>query len=298
MGRQGREQEEDYLLVLKSDPISLVSADAGTYAVAVNANDIAAAGAVPRWLLATCLCPPGTIFPTVEKIFADLSAACRTSGISLVGGHMEISQSVRSTVLSCALAGEPLKRISARPLPKPGDALVLVKELGIEGASILAREKARQLKKAFPSLLARAEKAILNPGISVVREALLAWRRFPITAMHDPTEGGLSAAVHELAIRLKCGFLLQENGIRVFPPARSFAQFFKLDILGLISSGCLLIVLPKDDGEALVRFYARHKIKARIIGTVTKEPKVEILRKNGKRATLPYCTQDEITKVQ
>ena len=77
-------------LVVTSDPITFTAARIGRHAVQVNANDIAAMGAEPRWLLATVLLPPGTDEECVTDLVADISTTCATTGISLIGGHIEV----------------------------------------------------------------------------------------------------------------------------------------------------------------------------------------------------------------
>src|SRR5215468_11651586 len=78
----------DRYLVATTDPITFVTEDLGWYAVVVNANDLAVRGAVPRWFLATCLLPEGRTTETeVTTLFAQLGDACRTQGVTLIGGH-------------------------------------------------------------------------------------------------------------------------------------------------------------------------------------------------------------------
>ena len=85
-------QEE--VLVLKSDPITFATDAIGHYAVLVNANDIATAGALPRWLLTTLLFPVGSTPSLILSIVYELRDSCRTWGITLCGGHTEITDAV------------------------------------------------------------------------------------------------------------------------------------------------------------------------------------------------------------
>jgi len=284
------------LAVLKSDPISIAGADAAEHALSVNANDIAAAGARPRWLLATFLFPQGTRFAEVEDTFEVVANNCRKNGVCLVGGHTEITSAVRWPVILCSLIGEPVKMKPAKFNAK--GALVLAGEIGVEGAAILARRYEKELKRLYGGLWKKAVNGLYRPGISIVRPALLAWEKFPVAAMHDPTEGGFSAAVHELAERLGCGFVIHEKNLQIFEPARVFSSYFGIDVLGLISSGCLLVAISEGRAGELVKFYKSHGIPACIAGTATDDFRVTIVRKNGKITDLPFTAQDEIVKVQ
>ena len=79
------------LLVAKSDPITFATDRIGWYTVHVNANDLACLGATPRWLLATALLPEQWEEADVRGLFDDLGTTCTALGITLVGGHTEIT---------------------------------------------------------------------------------------------------------------------------------------------------------------------------------------------------------------
>lgn len=82
----------DRYLVATTDPITFATNEIGWYAVNINANDIACTGAAPRWFLATLLLPENKSTPElVERIFEQISSACAELGITLAGGHTEIT---------------------------------------------------------------------------------------------------------------------------------------------------------------------------------------------------------------
>ncbi len=260
------------ILAIKSDPITLVSKDTGTYAVTINANDVVCAAAKPRWLVATAIFPSGTLFPVVEETFRDISKACQKQSISLAGGHTEISPCVSQTLICCSMAGEKMKNARQIKNVRQGDALILVKQVGIEGASILAREN-EILAEKFPFIVKKAVNAIKKPGISILKEALIAWKTVPVISMHDPTEGGIAAGISEMAHSLGCGFIVDEKKIQFYRPAKTFSQFLGINVYGLISSGCLLVLVPEKYAAKLINAYRKHKIPATIIGHATKEKK-------------------------
>src|SRR5919204_3481343 len=79
-------------LVVKSDPITFATDSPAKYLVDVNANDLACLGATPRWMMVTALLPEReTTEKAVEAHFRELRDACVHRGISLVGGHTEIT---------------------------------------------------------------------------------------------------------------------------------------------------------------------------------------------------------------
>lgn len=114
------------LICAKSDPITGASARAGSLLVHVNANDIAASGGTPQWLLVTALYPVGTHIEAVESVSRDVDATCRELGIAVVGGHTEVTPAVTQQVLCGAMVGS-LRTVN--PIRTSGGLFVVVSVL-------------------------------------------------------------------------------------------------------------------------------------------------------------------------
>ncbi len=186
------EMGERYLIA-KSDPITFATDAIGYYAVVVNANDIATRGGQPKWFLATLLLPERTTSVTlVESIFAQIAQACQSLGITLVGGHTEVTYGLDRPIVAGHMLGEvdPAALITTAGA-RIGDILLLTKGICIEGASIMARERAQDLSRlgVDEAVIQRARNFLFEPGISVVRDAHIAIGAGRVHAMHDPTEG-------------------------------------------------------------------------------------------------------------
>src|SRR5882672_8585325 len=95
----------DQYLIIKTDPITITSADAAQLLVQVNANDLATRGCRPRYLQVTALFPPGFSTAAVTRLFRDLDRECRKLGVTVTGGHTEITDAVTRPVLVGAMAG-------------------------------------------------------------------------------------------------------------------------------------------------------------------------------------------------
>ncbi|MCD5391132.1 AIR synthase family protein [candidate division NPL-UPA2 bacterium] len=289
---------ESYLVV-KTDPITLVNEEVGDYLININANDIATMGARPKWLLATLLLPEGkTTENLVEDIFLRVSRACGELGICLCGGHCEITHGLDRPIVVGLMLGEMDKEKLVRSCgARIGDDILLTKGIAIEGTSIIAREKETQVKEKFgEGFLSRVKNYLRDPGISIVKEALLAVESVEVHAMHDPTEGGLSMGLYELSIASKKGMVIYEEEIPILPECQTLCQEFNLNPLGLIASGALVITLEPGHTEKLLDAYHREAIRCSIIGKVV-EGKGVRLQGKAKAKELPYFEQDEITKL-
>jgi hydrogenase maturation factor len=259
-------------LLAKTDPITFVAEDIGTYAIYVNSNDIATMGGTPRWFLATVLLPEkGTTPELVERIFRQLSSACRRIDAAFCGGHTEITVGIDRPIVIGTILGEVEKdRLITTAGAMPGDDILLSKAIAIEGTSILAREKGGDLAGAFGEEFVRGCRRLSEvPGISVLADARIAVRNGRIHSMHDPTEGGLANALHEVAVAAGVGLVVEEARIPVLPECRILCGHYGLDPLGLIASGSLLIMVDPADSENVMRSMIHAGISIEKIGRIT-----------------------------
>ena len=289
----------DRFLVAKTDPITFATDLIGWYMVNVNANDIAVMGATPKWLLSTLLLPEGTTEGEVAEVFQQVNRACSELDITLVGGHTEITYGLDRPVAVGAMLGEVRKEDAILSSGvRPGDALLLTKGVAIEGASILAREAADSLLDAGVSreLIDRARAALFDPGISVVRDARITCSAGEVHAMHDPTEGGLSGGLYELATASGVGLDVDFDSVPVLPECGAICEALDLDLLGLLASGALLAAVDARDSGAIVDALGDEGIRASIIGSATDSHQDVKLYKTGKAVDFPRFARDEIAR--
>jgi len=288
-------------LVAKTDPITFATDQIGWYAVNVNANDLATAGATPRWLLATLLLPEShTTGQLVESIFRQLHDACDDLGIALVGGHTEVTSGLDRPIVVGQLLGEVDKdKLISTGGAQIGDDIILAKGIAIEGTAIIARERAQDLRRRGygEEWIAHAQDYLYHPGISILREAQLATKTVPVHAMHDPTEGGLATGIHELARAAHVGALVERERIPILPECTELCKAYALDPLGTIASGALLLAVASEDSPSLLAAYRRAGVTAAVIGQITAEERGIQVRGGTTVTDLPRFDQDEITKL-
>ncbi len=293
-------EDTNKYLVAKTDPITFATEEIGYYVVNVNANDIASMGATPKWFQATILLPAGVATQKMaKKICVDIQKACLNIGVLLIGGHTEVTYDLTRPIVVGSMLGEVEKEHYVQSNGgKPGDAIILTKGIPLEGTSIIAREKEMQLLKfGIPEdKIQKAKQLLFNPGISVIKEALLAAQNFNIHAMHDPTEGGIAMGLVELARASKCGFLVNYEKLPILPIGEKLCSLFGLNPLQTISSGSLLIVINNEDSSKLIQLLNKNNISCRRIGNLTDNKAYEI-SKNGKISSMKFSERDEIAKI-
>lgn len=284
-------------LVFKTDPITFTSENISRYLITVNANDIACMGGTPRYLLATFLLPEGKTTPAnVESLFKDLDQACRASGIELVGGHTEITYGIERPIAAGFMIGTLDGRDLIRPSgAKPGNAVLLSKRIPIEAVSIIASEVPERLS-LDEKTIQEARALLYRPGIGIQKEAVIARETGGVTAMHDPTEGGLATGLKELALASGCGIEVERDRIPVLELAEKILPSFSIDPLGTLASGSLVVCCREESAGAILEAWRDNGIEGSLIGRITPGPDM-VLIENGTRTPLPEFPADEIVKI-
>jgi hydrogenase maturation factor len=165
--------------------------------------------------------------------------------------------------------------------------------------SIIARERRVDLlaRGWSPRDLDAAANFLFTPGISVLRPALLAAAARLVTAMHDPTEGGIATALLELATAADVGLAIDLDAIPMPDVARRLCVAYGLDPLGTIASGALLATAPPEHVERLLALWASCGWPGAVIGRVTAAVAGLTASRNSQIAPLPYFEVDEIAKL-
>jgi len=288
----------DEILVVASDPITLAADSIGRYTVLVNANDVATSGATPRWLLATLLFPPGSTASEIFSVIGDIQETCAQDGITLCGGHTELTDAVSRPLVVGTMAGTALAcNLIDKRCMREGDRLLLTKGVAIEGTGLLATEFRQRLLGAGLKGGELSAAAAFLDRIGILEEARIA-RDFPgVSSLHDVTEGGLAAAVRELASAGGHKLRIFKDRIPVYPETKRICAALGLDPLGLIGSGSLLLTCSQADVDPLMRSVDRAGIAITHIGEVLMEGEGVEAIAGGSEVEWPLFERDELSRL-
>lgn len=286
------------VLVLASDPITLASDSIARYAVLANANDVATTGATPRWLLTTLLFPPGSTASEVAALVRDIQHACVSAGVSLCGGHTEVTDAVSRPLVVGTMGGiAALSQVLDKRDMREGDRLLITKGVAVEGTGLIAREFAERLAAGGMGADEIDECAAFLEKMSILEEARLAASFSGVTALHDVTEGGLATAVSELGAAGGRRLRVDMDAIPVYPQTRRVCEVMGIDPLGLIGSGSLLITChPRQTGSLMEVLTAAH-VEVTEIGEVLTEGRGIEAHRSGHPAEWPRFERDEASRV-
>lgn len=288
---------ENFIYVT-TDPITASKELIGTLSVYISTNDLVATGALPKWLLINALLNKDITMEELKKIFSDINRACKRIDISVIGGHTEITPYLDRPILIGTALGTNYRVMKRKA--KVGDLILMTKSVGIEGTVILSYEFESLLREQGVTYSAIEKAREMLDLISVVPEAKILFETSydAIVALHDPTEGGIFTALNELLTSLGMGAKIYENSILVDPVVNEITSQVGINPYFLLSSGCLLAVIDKDNADIVLENLNKSGFPSSIIGEV-KSPKYgqKLVKKTGEVIDLPVKVKDEIWKL-
>lgn len=247
-------------LVVSADPISLAASHAGRLGVHVACNDVAVSGVDPRWLTVVVMLP-GEATDALDEITADVDAAAREVGASVVGGHTEYLDALDRPLVSLTAMG--VGEFVPTGGATPGDRLLLTGGAGIEGTAILAADFGEEFG-VDPAVRERGEAFLGEISVLPAARAL----REHATAMHDPTEGGVLAGLQELARAANVRLDVDADAIPVREETRILSGAAGVDPLRMFGSGAVVAAVPGQDVDDALAAVEDAGVEGAVVGTV------------------------------
>src|SRR5579871_308643 len=244
-------------------PLFFPGGDIGSLAVHGTVNDLAMGGATPLYLSAAFIIEEGFPIETLKRITSSLGRAARECGVEVVTGDTKVVDRgsgdgvfINTTGLGVVPEGVSLSAGQARP----GDAVILSGYLGDHGIAILAERSGLEFDSPVASDSA--------PLHTLVADMLRSTRA--IRVMRDPTRGGLSSSLNEIAQQSGVGIVLEEESIPVREEVRGACEMLGLDPLYVANEGKLVAIVDPNIADDLVDAMRKHPLgrDARRIGIV------------------------------
>jgi len=256
-------------LVLSTDghvisPLFFPGGDIGSLAVNGTVNDLAMMGARPLYLTAGFILEEGFPLADLDRIVASMGAASRAAGVEIVAGDTKVVEQgkgdgvfITTTGLGVVPAGIAPSVTGARP----GMAVLLSGTIGDHGVAVLSKRENLDFETDILS-----DCAALNGLVAAMLAAVP-----DIAVLRDPTRGGLSAALNEIAQASGVGIALNEAAIPLLPGVAAACELLGLDPLNTANEGKLVAICPADKAAALLAAMQAHPLgrDAAIIGKVT-----------------------------
>lgn len=245
-------------------PLFFPGGDIGSLAVHGTVNDLAVGGATPVCLAAAFILEEGLPLETLRRVVDSMQSAADAVGIPIVTGDTKVVERgkgdglfINTSGIGIVPEGVELSADRARP----GDRVILSGPLGDHGIAIPARREGLELEGPILS-----DSAPLHTLASAVLKAA----RGALRVMRDPTRGGLSSALNEVADRSRVEIRLDERAIPVREEVRGACELLGLDPLYVANEGKLVALVAPEAADAVLEAMRAHPLgeEAEIIGTV------------------------------
>ncbi len=266
------------VMVATSDPLSYipqVGPEASAWlSIHLLASDLTTTGFSPVYGLFDFNLPPSMGDSQFAIFWKAFHNECKKLGISIIGGHTGkypgIDYSVIGGGVLIAIGSE--KTYLTSSMAHSGDEVILTKGTAIETTAVLTRTFPRRVRKALgPKLFSMAWNYLGKT--STVRDALTASsigvRRGGVTAMHDATEGGVTAGLIELARASELGMIVNLESIPVSEESRALCDHFKIDPMVSLSEGSLIIASRPAKTDKILSRLTSAGIPSNVVGKMT-----------------------------
>ena len=268
-------------LVLTTDahvvaPLFFPGGDIGRLAVCGVVNDLAMMGACDALALtSSVIVEEGFEIERLARVHASMQLACAQAGTRIVSGDTKVMHKgeLDGLVLSTSGIGVAERVVRDSGL-QPGDAIVVTGTLGDHGLAVLSARHGLGLEGEL-----RSDVAPLN---GLVRAALRAAGN-ALHTMKDPTRGGVTGALSEMADKARVAVLLDESALPLSAPARAAAELLGIDPLSVANEGKALIGVHPGALDALLTALRAHPLgeRAACIGRVAEGPAGTVLLDTG-----------------
>jgi hydrogenase expression/formation protein HypE len=247
-------------------PLFFPGGDIGRLAVHGTVNDLAVGGARPLFLSAAFILEEGLPLTDLQRIVASMRRACDEAGVVLVTGDTKVvdrgkGDGVYITTSGIGLVPEGLS-LSIHAA-RPGDRILISGTLGDHGIAIMSVREGLEFETVLES-----DTAPLTGLAQAILDTCPRTR-----CMRDPTRGGLSSVLNELAAASQVGVELDEAAIPLRPEVRGACEMLGLDPLYVANEGKLTAVVPPEDAERVLDVIRTHPLgkNAALIGEVVAE---------------------------
>ena len=276
-------------------PLFFPGGDIGSLAVNGTVNDLAMGGAQPLFLSTAFIIEEGLPMETLRRVVDSLRRAAAVAGVEVVTGDTKVVEKgsadglfINTSGLGLVPAGVRLSADQARP----GDRVLLSGSIGEHGIAILAEREGLEFESCVES-----DTAALHTLVA----AMLEVTQDSIRCLRDPTRGGLSSALNEIAAQSRVGMVINEQSIRMREEVKGACELLGLDPLYVANEGKLVAIVAPDVAEEILAAMRAHPLGqgAEIIGTVREShPGVVVMRTSlGTTRIVDLLSGDQLPRI-
>lgn len=244
-------------------PLFFPGGDIGRLAVNGTINDLAVGGATPLYLSAAFIIEEGLEIAELRRVVESMSDACREAGVKMVTGDTKVVDRGKGDKLFITTSGigvVPEEISLSIANARPGDAVIVSGTLGDHGMAVMSVREGLEFETELKS-----DTAPLHTLVELMLRQCPA-----IRCMRDPTRGGLSSTLNEIAVAARVGIRIRETDLPVRPEVRGACELLGFDPLYVANEGKVVAIVPAARATELLAAMRTHPLArdAMIIGEV------------------------------
>ena len=274
-------------------PLFFAGGSIGSLAVHGTVNDVAMLGARPRYLSCGFILEEGLPLETLERVVADMGAAAREAGVSIVTGDTKVVPRGACDKIFINTTG--IGQVFASPVPsghnaRPGDAVLVSGAMGDHGLTVMGSREGLSFLTDVAS-----DSAPLNHMIEDIINTV-----GEVHVLRDPTRGGLATTLNEIAEQSQVSIVLDETSVPVHEAVRNGCSFLGMDPLYLANEGKCICIVPEAHAEAALEAMRRSPYgkEAARVGTVTEgKAQVSLQTRIGGRRLLGMLEGAQLPRI-
>ena len=275
-------------------PLFFPGGDIGTLAVNGTVNDLAMGGAEPLFLSLALILEEGLPLDTLRQVMESIRVAAALASVVVVTGDTKVVEKgsgdglfVNTSGIGLVSSGVRLSADQARP----GDRVLLSGTIGDHGITILSQREGLEFESAIAS-----DTAALHTLVAGMLRA-----SSEIRCLRDPTRGGLSSSLNEIAARSRVGIELEESAIPIREEVQGACELLGLDPLYVANEGKLVAIVESTVAERILEAMHQHPLgrNARMIGTVTESHPAMVIQRTrlGTSRIVDLLSGDQLPRI-
>ena len=248
------------------NPIFFPGGDIGKLAVHGTVNDLAMCGAKPLFLSVSFILEEGMPMADFWRVVQSMRGAANQAGVQLVTGDTKVVDRGKADKIFVNTSGIGVipKGVDVRPTrAQAGDKILVSGSIAVHGIAIMSVREGLEFETEIAS-----DTAALNGLVAALLEAC-----HDLHVLRDPTRGGVTSALTEIAQSSHTGMVLQEAAIPIDEQVKGACEILGLDPLYVANEGKLIAIVPPEEAENALTAMQQHSLgrDTAIIGEVTSE---------------------------
>lgn len=272
-------------------PLFFPGGDIGSLAVHGTVNDLAMAGARPRYLSLSFILEEGLPMETLWQVVQSIQTAARQSHVQIVTGDTKVVDRGKGDGIFINTSGIGVLEHDGFIGPRSvrvGDVIILSGDIGRHGIAILSAREGL----TFETTIKSDSAPLAVPVLELLQNS-------PIHCLRDLTRGGLASALNEIALAARVKIELESTAISVEEQVQGACEILGLDPLYIANEGRFVAFVPASAASDALKCLQRHHSQARIIGQVVDDQGALVTMKNavGSQRILDFLSGEQLPRI-